>query len=192
MLFWIIFLSVVVALAARFALRAWRAGSMAPLAEAGRSVVAGVLAGIVWGAGARLVMRVVALVDGRPTEFSAGGTMVIVVVGMVFGVPLGLLYATVRRRLPGSRLAGGAVFGLTVAGLLILPFAALGAADLGGEPTDTPVLIGTGLFGALFVAHGVVMAALCGPVPARGGRGAPARPPVPQSGDRRRYDILHP
>jgi hypothetical protein len=192
MLFWIIFLGVVGALAARFALRAWRTRSMAPLVEAGRSVVAGVLAGIAWGAGARLVMRVVALVDGRPTEFSAGGTLLIVIVGMMLGVPLGLLYATVRRRLPGSLLAGGAVFGLTLAGLLVLPFAALGAADLGGEPTDWPVLIGTALFGGLFVLHGVVMAAVHGASSARGGGDVRTARPNRRPGDRRHYDVLHP
>jgi hypothetical protein len=164
MLFWIIFLGIVGVLTGRFALRAWRARSMAPLVEAGRGAMAGVLAGIVWGVGARLVMRLVALADGRPTEFSAGGTLLIVIVGMIFGLLLGLLFATVRRWLPGSRLAGGAAFGSIIAGLLMLPLAALGAADLGGDPADAPVLIGTGLFGALFVVHGVVMAALCGPV----------------------------
>lgn len=180
MMFFAVFCSVVFLLFAGFVVRAWRAGSGAPLKEAGWGVLAGVAAGVVWGVGARLAMRLVAVADGRPTEFSVGGTLVIVITGMMFGLPLGLLFATVRGHLPGSGIGRGISFGVILAVLLLVPVIALGASDLGRDPLDAPVLLGAALFSALFSLHGAVMEAMIG----RGGQVVIRRrtsrpPPVP-------------
>jgi hypothetical protein len=160
MLFFVILCSILGGLFAPFAVRAWRKHSLAPFKEAGWGTLAGAAAGLAWGAGARVAMRIVAVAEGRPTEFSIGGTIFILLTGLVFGLLLGLLFATVRRWLPGSGIGKGIAFGSILALLLLLPFAALGASDLGSGPADAPVLIGVGLFSGLFVLHGAVMEAI--------------------------------
>jgi hypothetical protein len=160
MLFFVILFGVIGGLFAPFAVRAWREHSLAPFKEAGWGTLAGAVAGLVWGAGARLAMRIVALAEGNPTEFSVGGTIFILLTGAVFGLLLGLLFASVRRWLPGSGIGKGIAFGSILALLLLLPLAALGASDLERGPADVPVLIGVGLFSGLFVLHGAVMEAI--------------------------------
>ena len=142
-----------------FAVRARRAGSYRPFVEAGIGVAAGIVAGVLWGIGARIAMRAVALADGGHTEFTIGGTLLILFVGGLFGIPLGLLFAAVRRWLPGSGLRKGLSFGGGLLALLVVPFALLGASDIGGDVLDAPVLIGTGMFASLFVAYGLTVAA---------------------------------
>lgn len=142
-----------------FAVRARRAGSYRPFVEAGMGVGAGVTAGVLWGIGARIAMRAVALADGGPTEFTIGGTLLILFVGALFGIPLGLLFAAVRRWLPGSGRQKGLAFGGGLLALLVVPFALLGAGDIGGDVLDAPVLIGTGLFASLFVGYGLAVEA---------------------------------
>jgi hypothetical protein len=155
--FFIIFFGVILALIAPYGLRARRTRSNAPLKEASWAMLAGVVAGLVWGVGARLAMRIVAIAEGDATEFSIGGTILILLTGAILGLPLGLIFAIVRRWLPGSGIGKGLSFGLILALLLLVPFAALGASDLGSGPTAAPVLIGVGLFSGLFVLHGAVM-----------------------------------
>ena len=86
-----------------FAVRAAATRSRAPLKEAGVAFLAGVTAGVVWSIGARLAMRIVALIDGREPEFSVGCTLVILIAGVMFGTPLALLFGltveAVRTRL---------------------------------------------------------------------------------------------
>lgn len=156
----VIILFVVAGLLAPFVVRAWRSRSAAPLIEAGWSVLAGVAAGVIWGAGARIAMRLVALAERNTTEFSLDGTLLILVTGAIFGVPLGLLFALVRRWLPGSGIGKGLAFGLILAAILLIPLASLGASDLDSNPIEAPVLLGVGLFGALFALHGAVMEAV--------------------------------
>ena len=150
---------IVVPSVAVFAVRARRAGSLAPFVEAGIGLLSGAGAGLVWGVGARIAMRLVALTDGRPTEFTVGGTVFILLFGAIFGTPLGLLFAAVRRWLPCSRLRKGLTFGGVLLALLIVPFILLGAADLDGDLLDGPVLVGAGLFGALFLVYGLTVEA---------------------------------
>jgi hypothetical protein len=59
-----------------------------------RSGIAGFLGGVAAGATARLSMRVIALAGGQQPGFSIPGTFFILLVfGVIFGIPLGFLYA---------------------------------------------------------------------------------------------------
>lgn len=136
------------------------------------SVVAGLGAGLlVAGAGARLVMRLLAVTSpeeaqGRVTEadeivgeITVGGTIGFVVfTGLFFGLATGAFYLLVRRWLPAGRL-GGLAFGallLVVAGTRIEPLRADNPDfDLAG-----PSWVSLLAFGALVLAHGVVVGAL--------------------------------
>src|SRR5258707_4233744 len=63
----------------------------------------GLIAGVFLGVSARLVMRVIALADGRHAEFSVEGTVGILVMGSIIGLLSGLLFIMLRRRVPTSR-----------------------------------------------------------------------------------------
>ena len=143
-----------------FAVRAAATRSRAPLKEAGVAFLAGVTAGVVWSIGARLAMRIVALIDGREPEFSVGGTLVILIAGVMFGTPLALLFALVRRWLPGTGLRKGLSYGAILLALGIAPFSLLGASDLDSSVASVPVLIGTALFGGLFLLFGLTVEAV--------------------------------
>ena len=117
----------------------------------------GLAAGLVWGLAGRLAMRIMALVAGRPTEFSAGGTLLILLVGAFFGIPLGLLFIGVRRYLPGSDLRKSILFGLVVLLVLGYPFY-LG--PLRGETVLGHETLAFVMFESLLVMFGVLIAAV--------------------------------
>lgn len=86
----------------------------------GASVAAGPLGGLVLGGGMRIAMRVAAVTGGVPTEFTAGGTIFLLVGGALVGVLAGLLTHLLNlvgplRRL---RLGGPIAMLLVTAGLL--------------------------------------------------------------------------
>ena len=89
---------------------------------AGIGACAGVAGGILWGILARVAMRVMALVAGRPTEISAEGTLLIILVGVFLGIPSGLVFVAIRRWLPHGLFLRACVFGLVVVSVLGYPF----------------------------------------------------------------------
>jgi hypothetical protein len=137
-------------------------------------VSAGAAAGILMaGPGGRLVMRLLAATagdgaQGRLTEaeevvgrITTSGTIVFVVfVGIFGGVASGLLYAAVRRWLPGGRL-GGLAFGallLVVFGQILDPL----RRDNPDFDVVGPGWLAVAAFGALVLAHGMLVAAVAG------------------------------
>jgi hypothetical protein len=82
----------------------------------------GVIAGLVWGIGARLAMRAIAVAGDRSVGFSLSGTFFILMIGIYMGMPPGLLYLPLRRWLPAARPARAIAFGALVLLLLALPF----------------------------------------------------------------------
>jgi hypothetical protein len=86
------------------------------LGAASVGALAGITAGVLTGASARIAMRMVAdgVVDavGRTPEFTVGGTLAIVFAGALVGAPLGVLYTVLARRLPGPAPVRGMLFGL--------------------------------------------------------------------------------
>jgi len=140
----------------RVALAAVRAASIGALS--------GFMGGIVWGIGARIAMRIVALAAHQPTEFSGGGTLMILMVGAFFGVPAGLIFAVLRRSVRGSALRQGIALG-SLALLLLGPLIYQG---FRGEATDLNVVpLAIGLFGALFFVLGLATAFVYQPLDRR-------------------------
>lgn len=118
-------------------------------------LLSGGLGGLVWGIGARIAMRVVALAAHQATDFSVGGTVGILMMGAIFGAPFGLLFATVRRWLPDTGPRTGLLFGGLVLLLMGLPFY-LG--PLAEEGQNGNRLLAVGMFAALFIVFGMVVA----------------------------------
>jgi hypothetical protein len=114
-----------------------------------------VIAGLLWGAGARLAMRVVALMGRRSIEFSLSGTMLILLVGAYAGIPLGLIYLALRRRLPAARVPGAVSFGVLVLLALGYPFL---VGPLRQEAVPGQQALAIAIFAALFVLLGVALA----------------------------------
>lgn len=140
---------------AAFVIRAWRSRSVAPLLEALRGVLAGAAAGVLWGIGARGAMRAVALAAGDRTEFTVGGTAMILVAGAILGAVLGLIFAAVRRWLPGNGADQGSIAGSFLLVFLLLPLTLFGPVEI-----DRVGLVGLSSFGTLFIIFGASLGAL--------------------------------
>ena len=72
-------------------------------------LLAGMLGGVVAGVGARIAMRVVALIASGVGSFSLGGTLAILLFGVIVGMPFGALFVGVRRWLPGAAMWKGLI-----------------------------------------------------------------------------------
>lgn len=86
-------------------------------------MLTGVAGGVVAGLVSRFSMRGVALAAGMQPGFSFGGTLGILVIGAVLGIPFALLFAGARRFIPlperWKGLAYGAILGLL---FIVVPF----------------------------------------------------------------------
>ncbi|HEY7093246.1 MAG TPA: hypothetical protein VH393_08710 [Ktedonobacterales bacterium] len=82
---------------------------------------------------ARLIMRLIALALGNPPMFTAA-TFVLLRTGLDHGVLMGVLFVTIRRYLPGAWLLKGAVFGVLLFALALLPFVLPFVGELQGAP----------------------------------------------------------
>jgi hypothetical protein len=109
-------------------------------------LVVGLLAGVV----ARVAMRLVAIAGGEAPAFTVSGSLTILTVSVLYGILGALVFAWIRRRLPGPPVAQGWTFGILVWVLYGLP---LIIADQVDELHVAPAL-GVVLFGAIFVLAG--------------------------------------
>lgn len=135
--------------------------------------LAGLLAGaLIGGIGARLAMRVVALAVGSQPSFTFTGTMLILVMGAILGIPLGLLYIALRRVWRWADGWLGLLLGMALLLLLVVP---LFTSQPGGEFGLLSPLAGIALFGLLPIGFGLALAWLV-PFLERRFAGSPARP----------------
>jgi hypothetical protein len=120
--------------------------------SAGVGVLAGIVAGLIVGAGSRLAMRAVMLVvAGTPAEFTIAGTLGILVIVARASIFPGILYALTRRFLPWPEAARGLLFGLAMLFVIGLPFS-YGALS-NGELSRGPLDFERGLFAVLFLLY---------------------------------------
>ncbi len=128
------------------------AGFMAFGRGAWIGTVAGVGVGLVIGVVNRIVMRIVAVMNGptsietdfgaKVLNFTAEGTMFLIIATMLFAIVPGLLYVGLRRFLPGGVVVGGLAFGLLLAAVFGTVVINSQARDfqLLGEPVSFVVL----------------------------------------------------
>jgi hypothetical protein len=149
--------------------RSWAQMLLQGSAPARGAIVAGALAGFISaGVGSRVVMRIIAVLnddrDGVTTDASAtvgeisfGGTMSLLMLGVIAGVLGGLLYLGLRRWLwvpPAWRgLAFGSVTLLTVGHLLF------DTANVDFQMFE-PVVVVVALFATLFLINGLLLVPL--------------------------------
>ena len=116
--------------------------------ELGRTFLVGALAGAAFlGAGTRVAMRGVALVEGRVPIWTFRGTLTVVGMGAAFGLLFALIWALVERWIPGNRFVRGLLFGALCAVI--------------ASPGLTPQRVSTfALFVPWFVAFGLALSLL--------------------------------
>ena len=129
----------------------------------GAGLVTGAVAGgLIGGLGARLAMRVVALLGEGIPSFSVAGTLAILLAGAVLGAIGGLGFAVVRRLLrlqAGERTSSlrdvlaGAGYGAILSILTVLPF----FLSPTGELSLASPLVGAALFGWIPLAYGLAL-----------------------------------
>ena len=116
----------------------------------------GLIAGLVWGIGARLAMRIMAVAAGRHTGFSLEGTVFILLVGVTIGLPAGMIYLAIRTLVPGTgvtKMLGAGVVTLLVLGYPFYIGPLRDEASLGHHA------LAVALFGGLFVVAGMALEA---------------------------------
>ena len=120
-------------------------GRRPQLADWLAGVLAGTLLGVVLlGAGGRIAMRVIALVENQPQGFTWGGSLTVVMLGAAAGAATGGIFLLARTLFPGHRPLRVGFFWIVVAAVVAR----------GLNPvTSTKVAI----FAPLFVAHGSLM-----------------------------------
>jgi hypothetical protein len=102
-------------------------------------IAAAVVAGLVLGGVARLMMRLANLAAGGDTGFSLGGTLSIMVLFAVFTLPGAILAVLMRRRGRSALLVAAALF-------LCVPAASIAGSDLGHvEGLSTLQWVGVGM-----------------------------------------------
>jgi hypothetical protein len=131
----------------------------------GAALATGALLGAsIGGVGARIAMRVVALLDEGAPSFTLGGTLAIVIMGGVLGALGGLGFALVRGLLragwgeetsPLRSIGAGAVYGGALAALTALPFFVIRE----GELALASPLVGAALFAWIPLAYGLALGA---------------------------------
>jgi hypothetical protein len=152
-------------LAAALLLTAWRlivAAREQGLAKSLRGVAVaagcGLLAGVFIGIGARIGMGAITISNGAPQRFTASGTLSVIATFASFGVPLGVVYEVLFRRLLRHN-------GLVYGGLLTLctwyPLAHAAAQQLTTPRSLTPLVLVSGLLiGLIWLPFGLALEAL--------------------------------
>jgi hypothetical protein len=125
----------------------------------GLGLVAGLAGGAVAGLGARLAMRGVALAGGLAPAFTLEGTLFLIVLGVIVGLPFGLVYVALRPALPGRGAWKGIAYGvLLFAVFLAPPFLFYRE----GEATLASPLVTVLLFGPVALAYGAAVETVVG------------------------------
>lgn len=119
-------------------------------------LVSGLVAGIlIVGIGGRLAMRFIALLDGRQGGFSWGGTLDVLVFGLITGGISGCFYGIVEKYIFSNTLLNGVVYGILLfLALLILPISGKGAAK-GFPDRQMEIYL---IFGVVLVLYGILLA----------------------------------
>lgn len=140
------------------------AQQITPERRLGFGILAGTIAGLVTGIGARIAMRIVALNSNQTPGFSIGGTLNILFIGTIAGLFLGLFISAICVPLIDSPRKRKYVPGPVVRGVLvsIILFLLVGLPNFLNTAPDNdlslgPPYLGRSLFGALFLVFGLTL-----------------------------------
>ena len=125
--------------------------------RAGLALVAGLLLGVA----SRVVMRVIGLLSGGTEGFSWGGTIEIVLFGLLIGAPIALFFLALRSHLDWPRPWAGVALGAALFAATALRPPPSAASALAGTPD--PPLATAALFAALWLGFGLLLEYLHGP-----------------------------
>ena len=120
-----------------------------------RGVLAGLFAGLALGVSLRLSMRVVAIAAGEAPQFSVGGTLIVVGIGIFYGGSFGTLFAVLRRSVQIPHV--GLCFGIFMALLFWRSFYQAATGDLQGVIPTVIIVLLTTLLSAMWVAYGTIL-----------------------------------
>jgi hypothetical protein len=120
-----------------------------------KTVIAGIISGLLLGIGGRVVMWMLALIALGSSGFSLGGTFEVIATGLLFGIPGTIVYKLIRKRIGSPALWKAAFFGLSYFIILvIIPPPAAVSASSGLRNVLTYTLT---FFGLLFVFYGITL-----------------------------------
>jgi len=140
------------------ALHEWFAAPGGPgqyVYKIGIGLAAGMAGGAVAGLVSRVSMRGVALAGELRPAFTLEGTVGLIGIGLVLGMPFGLLFIALRRFLPGAGVWQGLIYGAL---LFLIFLAPLLLFYRDGEATLATPLVGFGLFAPIGLAYGATIA----------------------------------
>jgi hypothetical protein len=122
------------------------------------ALASGVLAGLINAVVARILMRIVALIINGRGGFSIGGTLNIVMFGVLLGSMFGAAYGLLHDRLPGKPLIKGALFALIMVFVFQIPVLML-VAEFRTEVMANGGL-GLAVFGLINLIYSLTLAAI--------------------------------
>ena len=107
-------------------------------------------------------MRLIAMAEGQPPKFTAGGTLGVLVVFSIIGMILSVPFATLQGYMRSSNLRKGATFGLLLMLVIVwaMPLLPLLLAKDGADGLNFASIITRTLFSALFLGYGVIVASV--------------------------------
>ena len=125
-----------------------------------RRVGLALVAGLLLGVASRVVMRVIGLLSGGVEGFSWGGTIEIVLFGILIGAPIALFFLALRSHLDWRRPWAGVALGVALFAATALNPPPSAASAMAG--TADPPLATAALFAALWLGFGLLLEYLHG------------------------------
>lgn len=126
---------------------------MIQLNRLSNGALAGLLAGALMGIGARISMRIVALFGNSQPDFTFVGTLGILMLFTLFGLPFGAIFTGLHPLVRLRMSIWGGIYGLIFAALVCIPF----LNDPGGEFALASPWVGIVLFAPLPLLGGLLL-----------------------------------
>lgn len=120
-----------------------------------RRVVFALIASVVFGVALRVVMRIIGILSFGAEGFSWGGTIEVVLLGVIIGAPLALAFFVLRSRLKWPRPWAGVALGAAL--FAATAFRPPPAARSALAVTADPPLATAALFAALWIGYGLLL-----------------------------------
>lgn len=137
--------------------QALRAQSYRPVRYTGVALLAGAMSGAVLGVVLRIGMRVVALLAGKTTVFTVGGTLFVLIVTAGFGLAPALVYAALRPRRPSTQTVRMILFGVALAAYFWYLFFRVAAEDFRGILHPVVIALFTTLLSASWILYALLV-----------------------------------